>query len=619
MYKYLNALDGPQSIKSLSLDELKILASEIRAFLIESVSKTGGHLASNLGVVELTIAMHYVFDSPEDHFVWDVSHQAYVHKILTGRIDGFKTLRQLDGLSGFTKRSESKHDKFDTGHSSTSISAGLGIALARDLNQKNFHVVSVIGDGALTGGMAFEALNHLGHMRSDMKVILNDNAMSISENVGGLSKALNSIRTNNKYESLKDHTRSGLSKVPFIGKTAVSAISKIKGSFKYLLVDKGLFFEDLGLTYIGPVNGHDLLELIEHFQMIKMKKGPIVLHVVTEKGKGYSFAENDPDKYHGVGKFNPETPLDATVKKDYSALFGQVLTNLASDNPKIVAISAAMIDGTGLSDFSKTYPERTFDVGICEQHAVTLAAGMATEGLKPFVAIYSTFLQRAYDQVLHDVCIQNLPVVFCIDRAGLVGNDGETHHGIFDISYLGSIPNLMILSPKDGVELEKMMAFASTYDQGPVAIRYPRGVVSQMEGYETDHYHAVSLRKGKEIAIVTTGKMLEVALKASDALSSDNVQVGVVNISQIKPMDEKYLIETTSAYSKIITLEDHTVIGGFGDAVQNTLTRNGIVKSIIKMGYQDTFVPQGDIDDLLQVQGLDLASVLNKVKEVLYG
>lgn len=613
MSNYLNSIHGPEDLRKLSIPELEQLASEIRAFLIDSVSKTGGHLASNLGVVELTIAMHYVFNSPEDHFVWDVSHQSYVHKILTGRKEAFDTLRQYQGLSGFTKRCESEHDKFDTGHSSTSVSAGLGIALARDLNRQFYDVLSVIGDGALTGGMAFEALNHLGHTQSNMKVILNDNAMSISKNVGGLSKALGSIRTNVFYNKIKKKTKFSLGKIPFIGSCFVKLISQVKGSFKYFLVHEGHFFEDLGLTYIGPVDGHNIEHLIEYLEMCKAKKGPVILHVITEKGHGYDNAVHDPDQYHGVGAFDPSRPLEKKIKTDYSAVFGNTLLEIGRENEKVVAISAAMIDGTGLTAFADELPERTFDVGICEQHAVTMAAGMAAKGHKPFVAIYSTFLQRGYDQIVHDVCIQKLPVVFCIDRAGLVGNDGETHHGVLDISYLSSIPNMTILSPKDGDELKFMLSYAATYTEGPLAIRYPRGKALQL-GMEPS-LSPQCLVNGEKVLILTTGKMVEVALEAAKAF--DEGVVSVVHVPTIKPFDADTVQKWVEGVEHVITLEDHLLIGGFGDVCLRSLKLKG--KQLTQMGYDDQFICQGNVEELMHEVGIDSEGVIKQIKEVLNG
>lgn len=613
MSRYLDQIQSPEDLKKMTLSELEVLSEEIRSFLIDSVSKTGGHLSSNLGVVELTIAMHYVFDSPTDHFIWDVSHQSYVHKILTGRKEGFKTLRQYNGLSGFTKRSESDHDKFDTGHSSTSISAGLGIALSRDLNREQFDVVSVIGDGALTGGMAFEAMNHLGHTHTNMKVILNDNAMSISKNVGGLSRALGSIRTNMTYNQIKKSTKFKLAKFPLLGKFFVKSISRIKGSFKYFLVKDGHFFEDLGLTYIGPVDGHNLERLIEYLEMAKSKQGPVLVHVITEKGRGYANAVIDPDKYHGVGQFDPNQPLEKKSSGDYSSVFGSKLLELAHQNDKIVAISAAMVDGTGLAQFGHELPERLFDVGICEQHAVTLAAGLAVKGHQPYVAIYSTFLQRAYDQIVHDVCIQNLPVVLCIDRAGLVGNDGETHHGVLDISYLNAIPNLTIMSPKDADELEWMLAYSAAHKKGPIAIRYPRGKGLRLNIEPS--LSPQSLKQGKKVVVLTTGKMVEIGL---DALSefTDN-EVGLIHIPVIKPFDSASVQKLIEAYDHIISIEDHVLIGGFGDICSRNLNLTG--KQLVKMGYDDCFVCQGDVPELLNANGLDRQGLIEKIKEVLNG
>lgn len=612
MYKYLDQLDGPEALKTMTIDELTVLAYEIRKFLVQSVSETGGHLSSNLGVVELTIALHYCFDSPKDHFVWDVSHQSYVHKLLTGRKDGFKSLRQFQGMSGFTKRSESVHDKFDTGHSSTSISAALGIAAARDLKKEAFDVVSIIGDGALTGGMAFEALNHLGHTKCNVKVILNDNAMSISKNVGGLSKALNRIRTHASYSDIKGKTKSKLTRIPGLGKPLVKWISKTKDSIKVFLVNHGMFFEDMGITYIGPVDGHDLKALIEHLNIIKQSNEPVLLHVVTEKGKGYAFAEKDPDKYHGVGPFNPNEPIPNKVKKDYSNAVGETLVELAKTHESIVAISAAMIDGTGLSQFEAAFPERIYDVGICEQHAVTFAAGLATQGIKPFVTIYSTFLQRAYDQILHDVCIQKLPLVFCIDRAGLVGNDGETHHGIFDIAYLNSMPNMKILSPMDVHELKHMLAYAATYDEGPLAIRYPRGNTVDLQMPVVKDYAPRLLLEGEGIALVATGNMVQLALQAGERAAALGVKLTLVSVSQVKPLHTQVLRELLQGYKTVITIEDHTVVGGLGDVVAKAIGR-----PVKQLGIQDNFVPQGDINDLMSSLGMDAEGILNAVKEVL--
>lgn len=621
MYKILDKVNSPEALKQLSFDEMVVLCHEIRAFLIENISKTGGHLSSNLGVVELTTALHYVFDSPNDKIIWDVGHQAYVHKVITGRKENFDTLRQYDGLSGFLKRKESIHDIFEAGHSSTSISAGVGIAKARDIKGENFDVISVIGDGALTGGMALEALNYLGHAKTNVKVVLNDNEMSISENVGGLSKALGKLRTTETYSKVKTDTKATLSKIPSIGGNMIDFIGKLKDSLKYFVVDGGLFFEEIGLTYIGPVNGHDLKELIETFQMIKHVKGPVLIHVLTQKGKGYVHSEKDPNKYHGVGTFDPNKCIESKVKHDFSKVFGDQMIRLATQNPKVVAITAAMIDGTGLSEYAQKFRDRLFDVAIAEQHAVTMAAGMALEGIKPFVAIYSTFLQRAYDQILHDVCLQKAPVVLCIDRAGLVGNDGETHHGVFDISYLSHMPNMKILSPKDQLELEQMMVYAMNYWDGPIAIRYPRGNAYQLsepsnfekEGFD---FGPKLLKEGGEVAVITTGKMVKTAIECAEV-----VPMKVINVSQIKPLDTETLKRLLKGAKVVFTLEDHTISGGFGDKVISGLLTDSDLSDFkfYKLGIEDEFIPHGNIEDLLRVYKLDTEGVLERIREVING
>jgi len=617
MYRFLSEIKEPNDIKSLNHEEQTVLAYEIRTFLIDAISKTGGHLASNLGVVELTIALHTVFNSPTDKFIWDVGHQAYVHKLLTGRMADFKTLRQFEGLSGFPKRHESKHDQFDTGHSSTSISAGVGMAIARDIKGETHDVISIIGDGALTGGMAFEALNYLGHFKTNMKVILNDNEMSISQNIGGVSIALGELRTNQKYYKLKDKTKGKLLKVPSFGEPMIEIISKMKDAFKYFIVDGGVFFEEIGLTYIGPINGHDLKSLTKHMEMMKHVDGPVVLHVITQKGKGYKYAESEPNKYHGVGAFDPELPLPSSHKVDYSKVFGTCLTQLAKNDKNIVAISAAMIEGTGLSVFAGEHPNRIFDVAIAEQHAVTMAAGMAVQGLKPFVALYSTFLQRAYDQVVHDICIQKLPVVLCIDRAGLVGNDGETHHGVFDLSYLTHIPNLMILSPKDATELEFMLTFAAGYNDGPIAIRYPRGQAERLGFQEPTSLEPELLRKGDKTLLIATGKMVKTALEAVDLLPQHTI--GVLNLRKIKPLDDAFLLHLIASYDNIVTVEDHMIAGGMGEAVTRMMHKNNVFKRIKHLGIADTFVEQGDMDILLKSLNLHAEGIAKSLTEVING
>lgn len=613
MFKYLSEITDPKDLKKLSFEELTVLAYEIRNFLIQSVSKTGGHLASNLGVVELTIALHTVFDSPSDKFIWDVGHQAYVHKLLTGRMAEFETLRQYKGLSGFPKRHESEHDHFDTGHSSTSISGAIGMAIARDLKGEKHDVISIIGDGAFTGGMAFEAINYLGHSKNNVKIILNDNEMSISQNVGGMSIALNGLRTSENYNKLKGTTKSKLMRLPSLGEPIVTLISKLKDSFKYFVVDGGVFFEELGLTYIGPINGHDLKSLTKHMEMMKQVDGPVLLHVITQKGKGYKFAEDAPNKYHGVGKFDPFTSLVSSGKLDFSKVFGDTLIEIAKENSKVVAISAAMIEGTGLSEFAALHPSRTFDVAIAEQHAVTMAAGIALQGLKPFVALYSTFLQRAYDQVVHDVCIQKAPIVLCIDRAGLVGNDGETHHGVFDISFLSHLPNITILSPKDSNELKFMLQFAANYTDGPIAIRYPRGNAYTLQSILPNSLLPEHLVVGDKTLLIATGKMVKTALEV--ATNSDHL-VGVVNLRKIKPIDESELIEIIKAYTHIITVEDHAISGGMGECVARVLKKNHIDKEIYHLGIGDEFIEQGDMDELLSSIGLDVKGIEKFIMEV---
>ena len=613
MFKYLGEISDPKDLKKLSSEELTVLAYEIRNFLIQSVSKTGGHLASNLGVVELTIALHIVFNSPKDKFIWDVGHQAYVHKLLTGRMAEFDTLRQYKGLSGFPKRHESEHDHFDTGHSSTSISGAIGMAIARDLKGEKHDVISIIGDGALTGGMAFEAINYLGHSKHNVKIILNDNEMSISQNVGGMSIALNGLRTSENYNKLKGTTKSKLMRLPSLGKPIVSLISKLKDSFKYFVVDGGVFFEEIGLTYIGPINGHDLNSLTKHMEMMKQVDGPVLLHVITQKGKGYKFAEDAPNKYHSVGKFDPFTALGSSGKLDFSKVFGDTLIELANDNPKVVAVSAAMLEGTGLSEFSKVYPNRTFDVAIAEQHAVTMAAGIALQGLKPFVALYSTFLQRAYDQVVHDVCIQKAPIVLCVDRAGMVGNDGETHHGVFDISFLSHLPNMTILSPKDSEELKFMLRYAAEYTEGPIAIRYPRGSAYKIESTLPESLLPEHLVVGEKTLLVATGKMVKTALEVAENYSHP---IGVVNLRKIKPIDERELLEISASYERIITLEDHAIAGGMGECVDRMFKKNHVDKAIYHLGIGDEFVEQGDMEELLVSIGLDVMGIKMFIKEV---
>jgi 1-deoxy-D-xylulose-5-phosphate synthase len=618
LYKLITKINSPEDLKKLSYEDIKKLSKEIRNFLIESVSKTGGHLASNLGVVELTIALHRVFDTPKDKIVWDVGHQAYVHKILTGRLEKFDSLRKFKGLSGFPKCKESIHDCFETGHSSTSISAGLGMAMARDIKGNKYSIISVIGDGALTGGMAFEALNHAGHSETDFIVILNDNEMSISENVGGLSRYLNRLRTDPAYYKMKDDVEQILSKIPAIGKSVVKTAQKAKETIKYFFVP-GVLFEELGFTYIGPVNGHDVEELTEVLKRAKKMKGPVLIHTITKKGKGYGFAERYPDKFHGISAFDIKTgkKLKKSEGQTYSEIFGEELIGLAEENEDIVAITAAMPSGTGLSQFAKKYPKRFFDVGIAEQHAVTFAAGLASNGLRPVFAVYSTFLQRGYDQVLHDVCLQNLPVVFGIDRAGIVGQDGETHHGVFDLSYLSNIPNLKILLPKDGNELRIMMKYAFS-QKSPIAIRYPRGISKEIETENNieDIYHekAEIIFKGKDVCIIGVGKMVATALEVAKLLKKDGIESTVINARFVKPLDEATILEGIKDTINIFTLEDNVKIGGFGSQILEMLSKNGVKDRNTKVyAFPDKFVEHGNAEKLFKHHNLDAESIYKDI------
>lgn len=621
---YLSNISSVSDMKKLSDQELHLLADEIRSFLIEHISKTGGHLASNLGVVEMTLALHSVFDSPKDKMIWDVGHQAYVHKILTGRKHLFHTLRKYKGLSGFPKRSESEHDIIDTGHSSTSISAGYGMACARDLQGGDYSVISIIGDGALTGGMAFEALNHAGHSDTNFIVVLNDNEMSISQNVGGLSSYLNRLRTDPAYFKIKLDVESLLTKIPAIGKAVFKTAEKAKDSIKYFLVP-GILFEELGFTYLGPVDGHNIKELKMVFKRAKNIEGPVLIHVLTKKGKGYSYAEENPDKFHGISPFDIETGSiipSGSGRPSYSAVFGNRLVSLAKDDPSIVAITAAMPSGTGLNEFAKIYPRRFFDVGIAEQHAVTFAAGLALNGMRPFFPVYSTFLQRAYDQIVHDICLQNLPVVFCIDRSGLVGNDGETHHGVFDISFLSHIPNMTLLAPKDGKELECMLSFAAAY-QGPIAIRYPRGESDNFSAAtidpEINPLKAEILTEGNDLCIIAIGNMVRTAYDAAEILRSQDIHCKVVNARAIKPLDHETLLQACEGIKHIITLEDHVITGGFGSLVLNLFNRKQDMqeKQIRNLGLPEAFIEHGDVEELMEQYGINVEGLINCIKKLL--
>lgn len=607
----LDTINIPADVKKLDGRQLEILAQEIRRFLIDTVSRTGGHLASNLGVVELTLALHRVFNTPEDKIIWDVGHQSYVHKILTGRKGQFDRLKKLDGISGFPKVSESCHDCFNTGHSSTSISAALGMARARDIKNENYSVIAVIGDGALTGGMAFEALNDAGRSPNNLIVVLNDNEMSISRNVGGLSRYLSRIRTEPIYFKVKEDIDLILNKIPAIGKTAAKALNRAKGTVKYMLTP-GIIFEELGFKYLGPIDGHNLAELDKVFSRAKLIRGPVFIHVCTHKGKGYTHAEQQPQVFHGVSPFEVETgEVLSSGGPGYSDIFGAEIVRQALKDESIAAITAAMPQGTGLDEFSKKFRNRFFDVGIAEQHAVTLAAGLARNGIKPVVAVYSSFLQRAYDQILHDVALQNLHVVFAIDRAGIVGEDGETHQGIYDMSYLSHIPNMTVMAPSDYKELADMLAFALQKHSGPVAIRYPRG-----KGHESlQQYpelvlgHGAVVREGESVSILAVGSMVETALKAAKLLEESGISAEVINARFVKPLDEKLLMRSALKTGKVVTLEDNTLLGGFGSQVLQLLTRERINCSFHSMGLPDNPVHQGSRADLLKLYKLDDESV----------
>ena len=616
MSDYLNSLSLPGDLKDMSYDELELLTYEIRDFLVDKVSRTGGHLSSNLGAVELSIAIHRVFDTPKDKVIWDVGHQTYVHKILTGRADNFDTLRQMGGMSGFPKKSESPFDTFDTGHSSSSISVALGMAAARDISGDDYEVISVIGDGAMTGGLAFEALNNVGNLNSKVIVILNDNGMSISHNTGGFPKYLGKLRSSGRYISAKERVKRGISRVPLIGKGVVSGMQHVKDSLKYAMID-GVIFEELGFKYFGPIDGHDIREVCEVLELAKRTPGPVFIHAITRKGRGYSKAEERPNVFHGIGPFDMKS--GETVKKaagpSYSKVFAGKLTEMGEKDSRIVAVSAAMMEGTGLDVFHKRFPDRAFDVGIAEGHAVTFAAGLAEAGMKPFVAIYSTFLQRAYDQIIEDVCLQGLPVVLCIDRAGIAGADGETHHGVFDISYLKHMPNMTVMAPKDGKELEAMMELAASLD-GPCAIRYPRGEAARMEAdAPLELGKAQRIAEGSDVDIWALGAMTEKALEASRILKRAHIDAGVVNMAFVRPLDVELLKSSARKTPLLVTLEDNVITGGAGQEIDAALINEDV--KIINIGWPDKFIEHGTCDQLYEKYGMDGASIAERIIEEL--
>ena len=616
----LEKIEQSSDIKKLKEEDYPVLAKEIRQFLLEKISKTGGHLASNLGVVELTMALHLAFDLPKDKIVWDVGHQAYTHKLLSGRRDGFNDLRQFGGMSGFPKRKESPYDAFDTGHSSTSISAGLGIAQARDILGEDYSVISVIGDGALTGGMAYEALNNAAQMKKNFIIILNDNEMSISPNVGGMSKYLGSVRTRESYTALKKGVENALNAIPGVGKSIATGVSMVKNSIKQFFVP-GMLFEDMGITYLGPVDGHDVNAMVQVLTEAKRMQKAVLVHVITKKGKGYGPAEKNPSRFHGVDAFDVVTgkSLKEKTYPSYTDVFSEKMCEIAGKNPKVVALTAAMADGTGLTKFSKEYPNRFFDVGIAEGHEVTSAAGMASAGLKPVVAVYSSFLQRGYDQVLHDVCIQELPVLFAIDRAGLVGSDGETHQGIFDVSFLSLVPGMSIMAPKNHWELEAMLDFGVTFD-GPMAIRYPRG--QAYRGLEEflapiEYGKAEMLYEEKDIALFALGSMVSTGEHVREKLKNKGYACTLVNARFVKPFDTAMIDQLCQKHKLIVTMEENVLRGGMGMCITKYIHDNYPGIRVIQVALPDAYVEHGNVTALREMLGIDSDSVIRQITPVL--
>lgn len=616
----MSAIKQPSDLKQLTDEQLIQLAAEIRDFLLKTVAQTGGHLASNLGVVELTLALHTVFQSPVDQIIWDVGHQSYTHKIITGRFSRFETLRQYKGLSGFPKPEESVHDTFATGHSSTSISAAIGLAKARDLLGENNKVVAVIGDGSLTGGMAFEALNHLGHLQTDLIIVLNDNEMSISKNVGALSRYLTRIRLNPRLRRLKTEVQDLLHKIPRLGPVTVRTLEKLEDSISYLVIP-GMLFEELGINYLGPIDGHNIAELKLHLKQAANHKGPVLVHVLTTKGKGYELAEKNPQRFHGTGPFELDNgkKIGGSMSTSFTEVFAKSIVEMARKDRRILAITAAMADGTGLINFAREFPERFFDVGIAEEHAVTLAAGLAKKGFRPVIAVYSTFLQRAYDQIIHDICLQKLPVILMLDRAGLVGPDGPTHHGVFDLSYLRHIPNLTLMAPKDGNELQDMFLTALRLG-GPVAIRYPKrdGLKLFMEENpkEIPYGKGEIIQQGQAVALIAVGSMVDTAFRAGRRLQKSGIECTVVNARFVKPLDEELLLQLAAGHQSIITIEENVVAGGFGSSVLEFLAAKGVKGINIKsLGLPDQFITHGSTEVLLRNCGLDVEGICRTVHE----
>ena len=602
----------PEDIKSMDENSLELLSTGIRAFLIDTISKTGGHLASNLGVVEITVGLHKIFDFPKDKLIWDVGHQSYIHKILTGRSDRFSTLRQNDGMSGFPKRSESEYDVYDTGHSSTSISAAMGLAVARDINKSDEEVIAVIGDGAMTGGPSFEALNNLGSLGSKVIIVLNDNGMSISEINGGLSEHLSKLRTSSEYQNTKNNIKKAINKIPDLGKPLSKGIANLKRAIKYAIFSGGVIFEELGITYLGPFDGNNMSDVLRGLNQAKNAPGPVLVHFITKKGKGYKQAEQNPDKFHGIGAFDKEAGTTLSKSQtSYSEIFGKKMFELAEKNDKLVALTAAMCTATGLNQMREKYPKRVFDVGIAEAHACIFAAGLALGGMHPVVAIYSSFLQRAYDEIIEDVCLQKLPVTFAIDRAGIVGADGETHHGIFDLSYLLPLPNMTVLAPCDANQLEEMIEYAVSKD-APVAIRYPRGsadMTKHIVGNGEIKNNIIS--EGKDVSIIAVGNMLNKAIRAADILKEHGIYAKVCSASVLKPFDDSII---SSEDKLIFTLEDNLIRGGFGEYIAANYTNK-----VVNLGWPDKFIEHGDCEYLYKKYELDAESIAERIRRELEG
>lgn len=612
----LEKIQKENDIKQLKPEELEKLAEEIRQFLVEKISVTGGHLASNLGVVELTMALHLAFELPQDKMIWDVGHQSYTHKILTGRRAGFDDLRKYGGMSGFPKRKESECDAFDTGHSSTSISAGLGYVAARDIKGEEHSVISIIGDGAMTGGMAYEALNNASRLKSNFIIVLNDNNMSISENVGGMSRYLNGLRTAEAYTGLKKGVEDTLMKIPVQGEKILYQMKKTKSGLKQLFVP-GMFFEDMGITYLGPVDGHDIRKLYKTFQEAKRVDHAVLVHVLTKKGKGYGLAEENPSRFHGIVPFDIETgeAKEKSSKDSYTDIFSKVFCDIAKQNDAVVGITAAMADGTGLARFARMFPDRFFDVGIAEEHALTFAAGLAAGGLKPVVAVYSSFLQRAFDQTIHDVCLQNLPVMIAVDRAGLVGSDGETHQGLFDLSFLNMIPNMTILSPKNRWEMADMVRFCADF-QYPVALRYPRGAAYEgLSAFRTPIVYGKSeiLYEEEDIAVIFVGHMAELAVQVRDRLKEIGYHCSLINARFVKPLDTEMLEALTKDHRLFVTIEENVLSGGFGEQVLHYVSRAKLDVGVRCIGIPDDYVEHGNVDLLRREVGLDAETIVKQI------